>query len=407
MSNTETTFSEKELTTKAERDIERRRENGEDQAVVKTLSDIETKEILWLWDKYIALGKLTLFAGDPGIGKGLFVSYIAAHLSLGKPFFDKSPCPTGDTIIVTNEDDAGDTIKPRLNALGADLKRIHIIEGIVTKSERKPISLKNIEALMDAADQIRIANGKPMLLVFDPVEDFMPGINIYRNNSVRESIQKKLLDFISKSNIALIFIQHLNKSNKPASYRIGGSIAFSAMARAAYILAKDPQIPEKRLFLPLKNNLAEDIKGFQYSIRSTQEHIPYIELEKEVYESIDDVLGRNFFENKRVTPEQKQILDLLDEKFPKVLSTHAIAEQLGKKTNNVSQLLQKLLRAGMVENPKNGYWRSENSVNSANSSEKDDAVDLTGDETADLMGDETAETAEFTESSEGSCGMGK
>jgi predicted ATP-dependent serine protease len=57
-------------------------------AVLRRVSDIPAQEVRWLWPGRIPLGKLTLFAGDPGLGKSFVTLDIAAHATLGKKWPD-------------------------------------------------------------------------------------------------------------------------------------------------------------------------------------------------------------------------------------------------------------------------------------------------------------------------------
>src|SRR3989338_8275154 len=52
-------------------------------AIVACFADIQPEPISWLWEGRIALGKLTLIAGDPGLGKSLLTATLAAHVSKG------------------------------------------------------------------------------------------------------------------------------------------------------------------------------------------------------------------------------------------------------------------------------------------------------------------------------------
>ena len=48
-------------------------------------SEIEPKEVKWLWYPYIPFGKITLLQGDLGDGKSKLMLSIAALLSNGEP----------------------------------------------------------------------------------------------------------------------------------------------------------------------------------------------------------------------------------------------------------------------------------------------------------------------------------
>src|SRR5437764_7462085 len=88
---------------------------------------VTTRPVSWLWPGRLALGKLAILDGDPGLGKSLVTLDLCARLSTGRPFPDGSPGPgVGTAIVLNGEDGAEDTIRPRLQALGADLERVFV-----------------------------------------------------------------------------------------------------------------------------------------------------------------------------------------------------------------------------------------------------------------------------------------
>ena len=73
--------------------------------VVKA-SEIEPKEVKWLWYPYIPFGKVTLLQGDPGDGKSKLMLSIAALLSKGEPLpFTEEETEPMTVIYQTTEDD--------------------------------------------------------------------------------------------------------------------------------------------------------------------------------------------------------------------------------------------------------------------------------------------------------------
>ena len=88
-------------------------------------SDVEVKQLKWLWPGVIPEGKLYQLAGNPGIGKSLISLFVASTLSRGGKWpVTNEKCQTGKTIIISCEDTKEDVINPRLIALGADLDNI-------------------------------------------------------------------------------------------------------------------------------------------------------------------------------------------------------------------------------------------------------------------------------------------
>src|SRR6266513_4467591 len=105
-------------------------EPREPGAVLRCFRDIAPEAVRWLWPGRIALGKLTLLIGDPGLGKSLLTAGIASCVSRGTSFPDGAACEVGRVIFFSAEDDAADTIRPRLDVAGADVSRVHILDAV-------------------------------------------------------------------------------------------------------------------------------------------------------------------------------------------------------------------------------------------------------------------------------------
>jgi len=112
--------------------------------ISRRASDIRAEAIHWLWPQHIPKGKLCLIAGPPGLGKSQVTTYVAAIVSSGATWCTGEKCEPGEVFILSAEDDPSDTIRPRLDACGADLDRIHIIEAVHVKNAKRerPFILK-------------------------------------------------------------------------------------------------------------------------------------------------------------------------------------------------------------------------------------------------------------------------
>jgi len=100
-------------------------------------SEIEPEDVTWLWDQRIALGKLTIVAGEPGLGRTFAILDMAARLSKGEPFTNEESGESGEIIFIGYEDRTGDTLRPRLDAAGADVSRIAYLDGVMVKTKSK------------------------------------------------------------------------------------------------------------------------------------------------------------------------------------------------------------------------------------------------------------------------------
>src|SRR5262249_38342806 len=97
---------------------------------VTSLDKIEAKRIVWLWPEIIPSGKLSVFAGDPDLGKSLVSLDVATRATTGRSWPDGKPNASGpiSVLALIAEDGVADTVKPRLLAAGADLSRIASVE---------------------------------------------------------------------------------------------------------------------------------------------------------------------------------------------------------------------------------------------------------------------------------------
>jgi hypothetical protein len=117
--------------------------------VVRCAADISPEPITWLWTQRIAVGKLTLLAGQPGLGKSQVMAALAAATTTGGCW----PChegsaPIGTVIFLSAEDDAADTQVPRLQAAGADRQRVQIVSA-VKENDSAGCRTFNIQADLD------------------------------------------------------------------------------------------------------------------------------------------------------------------------------------------------------------------------------------------------------------------
>jgi hypothetical protein len=233
--------------------------------VLRKAADIQPEAIRWFWPGRIALGKICLIAGSPGLGKSQATTDIAAIVSSGGTWITGEKCEAGDVIIFSAEDDPADTIRPRLEACGANLDRVHIVEVIRDKQRERSFSLKSdLEALSAALT----ARPDVKLVIIDPISAYLGGIDSHNNSDVR-GLMAPLAKLAADRGAAVVCVTHLNKgqSNDPVT-RIMGSTAFPAAVRMAFLVEKDAVNPELRLFLPVKTNISGEYPGLAFRIQA-------------------------------------------------------------------------------------------------------------------------------------------
>ena len=231
---------------------------------------ITPEPISWLWDGWLAAGKLHIIGGAPGTGKTTIALALAATISTGGRWPDGSRAPAGDVVIWSGEDDPADTLVPRLRVAGADMGRIHIVRGIREERERLPFDpAHDIDALGEAMAGLENIR----LLLVDPLVSAVAG-DSHKNAEVRRGLQP-LVDLAMTHRCALLGVTHFSKgtAGRDPLERITGSLAFGALCRIAFVTAKEPPSPSKpgrRLLVRVKSNIGRDDGGFTYELEQAE-----------------------------------------------------------------------------------------------------------------------------------------
>ena len=222
------------------------------------MSEIQSQEVAWLWYPFIPYGKLTIVQGDPGDGKTMLVLNIAAKLSKGEGIDSEMKLTEPLTVIYQSaEDGLADTVKPRLEAAGANCENISVIDESIK-------SLSMIDERLEEA----VIRTKAKLLILDPIQAYLGGdMDMNRANEARD-MTKKLAALAEKYQCAIVLVGHMNKAaGNKAAYRGMGSIDFFAVARSVLLVGRVEGEANIRAVVQIKNNLAAFVrpKAFELS----------------------------------------------------------------------------------------------------------------------------------------------
>ncbi|MGE3241920.1 MAG: AAA family ATPase [Pirellulales bacterium] len=270
---------------------------------VVRLSQVERRAVEWLWPGRIALGKLTLLVGEPGVGKSFLTLDLAARVSRGwgmggekkkaeggggkveggEQIVEKpeekaeyiraaGEGQPGSVVVLSAEDDLADTVRPRLEAHGADCERVVAIRAIGEWTARGKLrrefdlsqDIAHLETVIGRLDNCR-------LVVVDPISAYL-GERAENVNSEVRKLLAPLAELASRRRLAVVLVTHLRKNDDGAAVeRTIGSIAFVAAARSAWVVCRDPRKAVRRLLLPLKNNMLSEVSGLAFTIEARGE----------------------------------------------------------------------------------------------------------------------------------------
>jgi len=230
--------------------------------IMVRVSDVQREEVSWLWKDRIPRGKLTILEGDPGEGKSFLSQAIATAITRGFGLPGEEEKREPETVLIMSaEDGLADTIRPRLEAMGAAIGRVVALRGLTDEEGKdRPLTLADLDVIEKA-----IVEHHPALVIVDPIIAYVAGKDTHKANEVR-SLLAPLAALAERHKTAILAIRHLNKGIGKASYRGQGSIDFLAACRSAFLVGEDPENPGQKVFCHIKANLGPKTSSLTYTI---------------------------------------------------------------------------------------------------------------------------------------------
>jgi hypothetical protein len=235
------------------------------------LADVQPETVEWIWPGRLPAGKLVTLDGDPGLGKSTLAIGIAATITTGGNWPDGTACTVvGDVLLMSAEDGMADTVRPRLDAAGADVTKVHNIDGVRSDTDGtlRPPTLADVAPIERAVN----ATGA-RLLVVDVIMAFLPsGTDSHKDQDIRR-VLSRLAGVADRTGCTVLLLRHLNKAKGgDPMYRGGGSIGIVGAARAGMLVAADPDDPELRVLASIKSNLGPPAESLAYRLVGAGDH---------------------------------------------------------------------------------------------------------------------------------------
>ncbi len=226
---------------------------------------VKLEPVKWLWPGFLPAGMLTILGGPPGSGKTTLAQSIASVITTGGKWPDGTRCPgTGDVLIWSGED-AHAVTASRLVAAGAEMSRIHFVDGITGDDDDAFDPGRDMSLLEATAERLTA----PRLLILDPIVSAVAGDG-HKSNEVRRALQP-VVALAQRLGCAVLGITHFTKgtTGRDPVERITGSLAFAALARLVLVAVRvktDDDGEPRRVLVRAKSNIGPDDGGFAYSL---------------------------------------------------------------------------------------------------------------------------------------------
>lgn len=221
--------------------------------------EIEAQAVEFLWRDRVPKGMMTIVAGRPDQGKGLFASHVAAEVS-----------KRGKRVLYSAAEDSHAIMtKPRLEAAGAVLSNIMLWRF-------------QLPAQMAELEQIVVREGIE-LIVMDPVASHLShGVSRHSDNI--RVVTDPLARLLEATGCACLMVEHALKRVPSGGHVLnaigGNSSGLTAAARAAFVFGIDPADEDQRVLCFAKFNIGEKPAALTFDLDtedlSTVSNIPFL-----------------------------------------------------------------------------------------------------------------------------------
>lgn len=221
------------------------------------LDTAEYTQPIWLIKPYFEIGTGTLIQADNGMGKTMLMCAIAAHVTTGKPIMDTPVQTPGKVLMFSTEDEAGELLG-RIESAGGDPSKVAVIENAAGLTFESDFVLQTIRQV------------KPVLVLFDPMQAFMPpSVQMDKANQTRP-VLAKLAQMARHEGFAAAIIAHTGKASgdKSAVNKSLGSVDIPAAMRSILHVMNNPENPTEKAVLHVKCSHAAKGQGLSYRIEN-------------------------------------------------------------------------------------------------------------------------------------------
>ncbi len=239
------------------------------ELVARRADTIKESKIAWLWRGWLPVGKLALLGGRPGEGKSTIALDLVARLTTGSAMPDGyKPRRAVRCAILSAEDDAADTLLPRLRAADADLRQVVVLDGVrdLDTGLGRPWTLPDdVPALRHKLLEDSIG-----LVVIDPLSAYLHRtVDSHRDSDVRGALHP-LTKMASELPCSVLATRHHRKAAVDDVRDAGlGSVAFTAATRVEWVVGRDPQSGDQILAVS-KTNVGPKPPSLSYRMEQQQ-----------------------------------------------------------------------------------------------------------------------------------------
>lgn len=324
---------------------------------VTRASAFHAKRVRWGWEGRMPIGELTLIPGREGVGKSLFLAWLAAQLTQGTLVGEFRGEPRA-VLYVASEDSWSYTIAPRMTAAGADLDLVYRLDAV----EGHMVLPADCHALVDVVADLDVEVAAVML---DPIVSLVDDrLNVNQSRELRQALEP-LRQAAEAGGFFVPALAHFNKTtDTDVLSKIPGARAWAEVARAAFGLAADDETGGY-VGSQIKNNLGRlDLPHLSYRIESvpidTEDgpaDVGRLTWTGETDVGVEEVLGRKPERRARDTSDATDAVVAYVEEMGMPLTVAEVHEHFPiMKRDTVRKTLARAAERGALSNPLYGHY---------------------------------------------------
>lgn len=162
--------------------------------VVK-MSEVKDRERSWLWNPYIPFGAVTVFHGEPGVGKSMFMAKLLGYCTNRQEITpDGNQMEPRNALLLTGEEDLSLHEKHRQRENGVDLDKVFVINDSI------PIMLS------DNSLEILVKENDIGLVIIDPIQEYLETSSGMSDDFKSYPIMDKLARLARKYGCAVVLV---------------------------------------------------------------------------------------------------------------------------------------------------------------------------------------------------------
>ncbi len=251
-----------------------------------TIDKVRAVKPSWLLPDRIVRNALAILEGDQGCGKSTLLSALVASITTGRKWWSRPKQSPGNVLWLAGEEDPASAIRPRLDAMKADMSRVHLPAREADGSDSRIWIPGSVPRLRSAVETLALS-----LIIIDPLVCYTAADCDLTSEGGARAVVDPLNQLALETGCCVLITRHLRKNRTGPRLLHGmGSVAIGATARSILVIDYPDPRTERRIARPVKWSLCRRPPATEYYLQFTGE-VPRVAELKDISQEADYETG--------------------------------------------------------------------------------------------------------------------